>query len=39
MIFSEHMYNFAFEIVKLEDKFVPIDVPGNIATLVADLKT
>ena len=39
MIFSEQMYNFAFEIVKFEEKFVPFKVPDNIANLVADLKT
>ena len=39
MVFSEHMYNFGFEFVKFEDKFVPFEVPENIARLKADLKT
>ena len=39
MIFSEHMYNFAFEFVKFDKKFVPFEVPENIAELSAELKT
>ena len=40
MVFSDHMYNFAFEFVKFVDnKFEPFEVPENIALFEAELKT